>query len=83
MPYLYTIFYARLMIGFVIGLSENVKFLKGNLSNAALRGAIWGAIMSITISFYGGAVVFIGAGIVYGIITDVVATALSTKKKAK
>jgi hypothetical protein len=42
MPYLYTIFYSRLMIGFVIGLSENVKFLKGNLSNAVVRGGLWG-----------------------------------------
>ncbi len=83
MPYLYTIFYARLLIGFVIGLSENVKFLKGNISNAIVRGALWGAIMSISISFYGGAEAYITAGIVYGIITDVVATALSTKKKAK
>ena len=76
MPYLYTIFYSRLLIGFVIGLSEKLKFLKKELHNSILRGAVLGAIVSIGISFYGGAEVFIAAGIVYGIITDALATRL-------
>ena len=74
MEYLLTIFYSRLLIGFVIGLAGTLRVLKGELPNAVLRGGIMGAIMSIGISFYGGAVVFISAGIVYGIITDVLAT---------
>jgi hypothetical protein len=74
MPYLETIFYARLLMGFMIGLAGGVVLLKGATKNAVLRGAVIGAISSVSISFYGGAEVFIAAGIVYGIITDVVAT---------
>ena len=83
LPFLYTVFYARLLIGFVIGLTEDVKFLKNSLCNSAFRGALWGAILSITISFYGGAGVYIAAGIIYGMITDVVATKLSSGKTKK
>jgi len=74
MPYLLTVFYARLLMGFLIGFSGGLVMLKGRFSNAALRGAIMGVITSISISFYGGAAVFIGAGIIYGIITDLLAT---------
>jgi len=81
MPYLETIFYARLLMGVIIGLAGGVVLLKGAVKNAAVRGAIIGAVCSISISFYGGAAIFIAAGIVYGIITDVVATKLSGKKK--
>ncbi len=76
MPYLETIFYSRLLIGLVIGLAGSVKLLKSRLANAALRGGILGAVVSVGIAFYGGAEVFIAAGIVYGVITDLVATKL-------
>jgi hypothetical protein len=81
MPYLLTIFYGRLLMGLIIGLAGGVVLMKGALKNAAVRGAIIGAVCSIGISFYGGAAIFITAGIVYGIITDVVATKLSGKSK--
>ncbi|MBM3303540.1 MAG: hypothetical protein FJY76_00445 [Candidatus Aenigmarchaeota archaeon] len=74
MPYLMTIFYARLLTGFLIGFAGSWAILKSRYGNAALRGAIMGIISSVSISFYGGAAVFIGAGIIYGIITDVLAT---------
>ncbi len=74
LPYLATIFYARLLMGFMIGLAGGVLFLKGDMKNAVVRGAVLGAISSIVISFYGGGEIFIAAGIFYGIITDVVAT---------
>lgn len=73
MPYLMTIFYNRLLLGFVIGLSGSLKLLNGELANAVLRGGIMGAIVSLGISFYG-STGFIPAGIVFGIITDLVAT---------
>ncbi len=76
--YLLTVFYARLMIGFLVGFSGGLVMLKGKTANAALRGGIMGLIASISISFYGGTAIFIAAGIVYGIITDVVATRLSS-----
>ena len=81
MPYLLTIFYGRLLMGFIIGLAGGVVLVKGALKNAALRGGTIGAVCSIGISFYGGAAVFITAGIVYGVITDCVATRLSGKKR--
>ncbi|UCD03175.1 MAG: hypothetical protein JSV63_00885 [Candidatus Aenigmatarchaeota archaeon] len=79
MPYLLTIFYGRLLVGLVIGLAEHVKLVAGEMKNAAVRGGILGAIVTVVISFYGGAGVFILAGIIYGIITDVLATRFGKK----
>ena len=72
-------FYNRLLIGLVIGLSGGIVFLKGKLANAALRGAILGAIVTVAISFYGGAEILIVFGIIYGIIIDVAATKFAGK----
>ncbi|NMC59065.1 MAG: hypothetical protein GYA51_06745 [Candidatus Methanofastidiosa archaeon] len=77
MPYLLTVFYSRLMIGLVIGLAENIQLLKKELLNSILRGAIFGAIVSVSISFYGGGAIFMAAGIIYGLLTDFIATKLS------
>ena len=77
MAYLYTIFYARLLIGVFIGIADNINLLKGKYQNSILRGAVFGLLASIVISFYGGALVFIAAGIIYGIITDLIATRFS------
>ncbi len=70
-------FYNRLLIGLVIGLAGGIVLVSGKLANAALRGAILGAIVTVAISFYGGAEILIAFGIVYGIIIDVVATKFS------
>ncbi len=77
LPYLLSVFYARLLIGFFVGTDEHINILQNTYQNAALRGALFGIIASIVLSFYGGAEFFIGAGIVYGIITDVVSTRFS------
>ena len=77
LPYLLTIFYARLLIGFFIGIAEHIELLKNKYQNAAVRGAIFGIIASIVIAFYGGGEIFITFGIIYGIITDVIATRFS------
>lgn len=77
LPYLLTIFYARLLIGFFVGIGEHIEFLKKRYQNAAIRGALFGVIASIVIAFYGGGEIFIGAGIIYGIITDLIATRFS------
>jgi len=74
LPYLLTIFYARLLMGFFVGFGENVKFVGSEMKNAVVRGAIFGAIATIAISFYGGGEIFMAFGIIYGIITDVLAT---------
>ena len=74
MPHLITIFYSRLLMGFSIGFAGHWILLKRRLVNAIIRGAIIGAIFSIGISFYGGAIPFISFGVVYGAISDLVAT---------
>jgi len=76
-PYLLTIFYARLLIGFFVGIGDNVELTKKKYQNAAIRGGLFGLITSIVISFYGGGEFFIIFGIIYGIITDLIATRFS------
>ena len=77
LPYLLTIFYARLLIGFFVGLGDNIELTKKKYQNAALRGALFGLITSIAISFYGGGEIFIITGIIYGIVADLIATKFS------
>ncbi|MCW3976201.1 MAG: hypothetical protein NWE86_08195 [Candidatus Bathyarchaeota archaeon] len=74
--YLLTIFYSRLLLGFVIGFVEDVKLIRQRLLNSIIRGTIMGAIVSLGISFYGftGAYIFIIYGIIYGAIIDLAAT---------
>lgn len=72
--YLATIFYSRLMIGLIIGVAEDFKITGKEPVNSLVRGGVLGGLMSGTISFYGGAVIFIAAGVIYGAITDFVAT---------
>jgi len=73
-PLLATIFYGRLMIGLLVGLAGGVAIINGELKNAALRGAILGAVMSVGLGFYGGMEIMIIAGAAYGLIADVLAT---------
>lgn len=77
LPYLLTIFYARLLIGFFVGIGDNIEIIKKKYQNAAVRGALFGIIASIVIAFYGGGEIFIISGIIYGILTDLIATRLS------
>jgi hypothetical protein len=78
-PYLLTIFYSRLLIGLVIGLSEDIKLLRRKLLSSTIRGALMGAIVSIGISFYSGSVIFITAGIVYGMLADLLSTTFGSR----
>ncbi|HID73409.1 TPA: hypothetical protein EYP38_05710 [Candidatus Micrarchaeota archaeon] len=76
LPLLATIFYNRVLIGFMVGLAEHVSMLKDRLPNAALRGALIGAIVSIGVMLPGGleAAALLVFGALYGAIVDVVAT---------
>ena len=69
-------FYNRLLIGLVIGLAGSIHLIKGELANAALRGAISGVLVSLALATYGGlsGLPLVAFGLVYGIITDVAAT---------
>lgn len=76
--WLLTTVYNRVLIGLFIGLVDKVQLVKKKkLFNAALRGGILGALVTLGISFYGGAIIYIIAGIIYGAITDVVGTKFS------
>jgi len=69
-----TIFYNRLLIGLTVGLAGGIILVKGEMLNAALRGLILGALVSIGISFYGGSEILILFGMTYGLVADVLAT---------
>jgi hypothetical protein len=74
MQYLATIFYARLLIGLAVGLAGSWVIVQGKSRNAAIRGAIIGAVVTPVIALYGGFEIFMLSGILYGMITDVLAT---------
>jgi hypothetical protein len=73
---LLAIVYNRALLGFVVGLADGVRLLKGELANAALRGAILGVVVSVALAIPGGWNSFplLGFGLVYGLIADVLAT---------
>ena len=68
--------YNRIIMGFVIGLSEEIKFIENEKLNPVIRGAILGTMVTLAIllssqakdnlSFF--------AGIGYGIIIDSIVT---------
>ena len=68
-----SIVYNRVLIGFVIGIADNIK------TRPIIRGAILGAVISTAIAIPAGegGLILIAFGIVYGIITDFIATKIS------
>jgi hypothetical protein len=73
-PILATIFYNRVLLGLVIGIAGGIEV------HPALRGTVFGAIVSIAIAIpsgISGGAILIAAGVIYGIITDVLATKYS------
>lgn len=73
-PILSTIFYDRVLLGFVVGIADGLKI------HPLIRGAIIGAVVSLLIAIpsgvIGGALLMSG-GVVYGIVIDLVATKFS------
>ena len=77
MEYLFTVFYNRLILGFIIGFVEDIKLIEKRLLNAVVREAILGEIISLGISFCGfftGSYTFVLFGMLYGAVTDLLAT---------
>ena len=75
LPILATIFYYRVLLGFVVGIAYGLKI------HPLIRGAIIGAMVSLLIAIPSGitgGALLMGAGVVYGIITDLVATKFSS-----
>jgi hypothetical protein len=77
--FLIYIWYNRLILGFIIGYAENMKFIESKYGNAAIRGAILGTTISIILVIIPGlpAISYLWAGTIYGIIIDIVATKFS------
>jgi hypothetical protein len=74
LPVLATIFYDRVLLGFVVGIAYGLKI------HPFIRGAIIGAVVSLLIAIPSGIIggaLLMGAGIVYGMIIDLVATKFS------
>ncbi len=73
---LLSIVYNRVLIGLFIGIAGNIKL------GAALRGIIFGAVVSLQSALPGfsegiGSLVLVFAGMIYGLIIDLVATKFS------
>jgi H+/Cl- antiporter ClcA len=73
-----SVFYNRLLIGFFVGLADNIKL------HSVIRGALIGAIISLAMSIIPiidgqamGGITLLIAGIIYGILADVIATRFS------
>jgi hypothetical protein len=77
--FLIYIWYNRLILGFIIGYAEKIKFIESKYGNAAIRGAILGTILSVILIIISGlpAISYLFAGTIYGIIIDVIATKFS------
>ena len=74
LPILATIFYDRVLLGFVVGIAYGLKI------HPLIRGAIIGAVVSLLIAIPSGitgGALLMGAGVVYGTVTDLVATKFS------
>ncbi len=84
--YLMGIWAMRVLLGMFIGLAEGIVFLKGEQwqkwVNAGIRGTLFGLAFSATLllidPFFSFAT--FGAGIAYGPITDLIASAFRKKK---
>jgi hypothetical protein len=74
LPILATIFYDRVLLGFVVGIGYGLKI------HPLIRGAIIGAVVSLLIAIPSGitgGALLMGAGVVYGLVIDLVATKFS------
>ena len=76
LEFLIYIWYNRLILGFFIGIVEKIKIIENKYGNVIVRGAIIGTIISLSLVIIPGlaAISYLIAGIVYGIIIDVVVT---------
>jgi hypothetical protein len=76
--YLAAAWYNRVIMGIIIGLAGEILILpkQSPLLNAIIRGAIIGAIVSVSFGILSQTpeYTFFGAGIMFGIINDIVTT---------
>lgn len=80
--FLFAMWYNRVIMGLVIGLSDRIVLIKNSTFNSVLRGLVLGTLVTAAIflssEFHDVPSFF--AGIVYGIIIDAIATKLGNTK---
>ncbi len=81
--YLVNAWLQRLVMGVMVGLAGGLRIvgeLHGSL-NALVRGALVGAFTSISFAFFGQqvSVTYLGAGVFFGVINDVVTTRIARR----
>ena len=81
--FLIYIWYNRLILGFVLGISDNIKIIKSKYGNSIVRGAIIGTIVSVILVIIPGwpAISYLFAGTIYGIVIDLIATKFGKSEK--
>jgi len=69
----------RIVMGILIGFAGDLKIIKDENDpiNSIVRGTIFGAILSAAGFFYGATISFFLMGLLYGAVTDLLATYLS------
>jgi len=74
--YLFHIMYLRIVLGFFIGILDNIKLIEHKIGNPIIRGAIIGAILSIPLLMVPVPtnLNYLIAGIVFGILIDFIAS---------
>ncbi|MFX0069739.1 MAG: hypothetical protein ACFFAO_01485 [Candidatus Hermodarchaeota archaeon] len=79
MEFLVWVWYNRFILGFVLGIADHIRLLNNDIGNSAVRGAIIGAIISILMIIIPGvaAISYLFAGIVFGLLIDIIATKLA------
>jgi hypothetical protein len=80
---LLSVIYNRILIGFFIGIIEDVCLVKGGWQNSLLRGALMGGIISLAIALPGGmsAYPLVLFGAAYGMVMDIAASVLAPRQE--
>jgi hypothetical protein len=73
------IIYNRIILGFMIGLIEDLKIIKSKMVNSLLRGALFGALVSTIMVIIPelASINFLVVGILFGILIDLIASKLA------
>lgn len=79
--YLLHILYLRIVLGLILGIIGDIKLINHELGNPILRGAIMGVMLSIPLLMVPvpTAMNYLIAGIVFGIVIDVIASKLASE----
>ena len=77
--FLVYIWYNRVILGFVIGIADNIILFKNKYGNPIIRGAVIGLILGIILIIIPGlaAISYLITGIIFGALFDLIATQMT------